>query len=559
MTYQYSDDGRDSRRDDVILDPPPYVLTRHGAAVLDPAVALRLPGQDNVRATVYARSRLLIRAELCTEETLAAVSEAAERIGTTARVDLDHRAEMHDAAGRAGVDDVAERVLALRILLEPPADRSYVPADAWSVLQTFRELLGPGHPAATALTLDHLLTASALSSRPPWGDPSLTTGYPPPPGPSYPTSAGSGFAGSGFAGSGFAGAGFAGAGFAGASEYGSPGVGPRMPVNWFGRPPVRALDYELSSRRPVVVLLDSGVGVHPWLPADVVQRYSALGQLSASMDEDDRNAAELIDPLEGSGSSDAGHGTFIAGLIRQTCPDANLLSVRVMHGDGAVSESDLTDALTLLLFRQHEAIRQGRPDRLVDVITLACGYYPELPDDPQWDSALTTTLRELGSLGVTVVTSAGNDASNRPLYPAMLAPGGASRTEPDAVPLVCVGALNPDGNTVALFSNTGSWVSAHRPGAACVSTMPVTFDASLLPMATVLESSEAIRATIDPDNFAGGFATWSGTSFAAAVLAGEVAQSLLETGGLDATVDPAAAVAIAWRAVEDQTGLARPY
>jgi hypothetical protein len=150
VTYQYLDDGRGGRRDDVILDPPPYVLTRHGAAVLDPAVALRLPGQGEVRSTVYARSKLLIRAELLTDETFAAISEAAERMGTTARVDGEHRAAIGNAAARAGVDDVTDRVLALRILLEPPADRSYVPADAWSVLQTFRELVGAGHPAAAA-------------------------------------------------------------------------------------------------------------------------------------------------------------------------------------------------------------------------------------------------------------------------------------------------------------------------------------------------------------------------------------------------------------------------
>ena len=38
----------------------------------------------------------------------------------------------------------------------------------------------------------------------------------------------------------------------------------------------------------------------------------------------------------------------------------------------------------------------------------------------------------------------------------------------------------------------------------------------------------AVRSTVDPDDFTGGFAAWSGTSFAAAVLAGELAQSLIE-------------------------------
>ena len=40
------------------------------------------------------------------------------------------------------------------------------------------------------------------------------------------------------------------------------------------------------------------------------------------------------DPYEGVLDPDAGHGTFIAGLIRQNCPDADILAVRVMGGDG---------------------------------------------------------------------------------------------------------------------------------------------------------------------------------------------------------------------------------
>ena len=40
-----------------------------------------------------------------------------------------------------------------------------------------------------------------------------------------------------------------------------------------------------------------------------------------------------------------GHGSFIAGLIRQVVPDATVLSIRIMHGDGIVYEGDLLYAL----------------------------------------------------------------------------------------------------------------------------------------------------------------------------------------------------------------------
>ena len=38
-----------------------------------------------------------------------------------------------------------------------------------------------------------------------------------------------------------------------------------------------------------------------------------------------------------------------------------------------------------------------------------------------------------------------------------------------------------------------------------------------------------VRAALDPDDFTAGFAVWSGTSFAAPVLAGQLADRLLDT------------------------------
>ena len=66
------------------------------------------------------------------------------------------------------------------------------------------------------------------------------------------------------------------------------------------------------------------------------------------------------------------------------------------------------------------------------------------------------------------------------------------------------------------------------------------------------------RASIDPDDFRGGFAVWSGTSFAAPVIAGLVAQQVGEQLAAGATDDDAAgAVDRSWTAVEACTGLAR--
>ena len=104
----------------------------------------------------------------------------------------------------------------------------------------------------------------------------------------------------------------------------------------------------------------------------------------------------------------------------------------------------------------------------IDVLSLSMGYYHETPEDLLFDPTMYDILRLMGECGVAVVCSAGNDATARPMFPAAFAPwadgkGGVPATK-DVVPVVSVGALNPNG-TDALFSNAGPWVRAYAPGA----------------------------------------------------------------------------------------------
>ena len=121
------------------------------------------------------------------------------------------------------------------------------------------------------------------------------------------------------------------------------------------------------------------------------------------------------------------------------------------------------------------------------------------------------------------------------------------------VPIVSVGALNPNRRTDALFSNAGPWVRCHVPGAAVVSTMPA-FEGGTLPGARMVAFGRT-RETIDPDDFRGGFAVWSGTSFAAPLMAGVLAQGLLERLGerSEGTESTSAAVRRSWDVVESLT------
>jgi subtilisin family serine protease len=66
---------------------------------------------------------------------------------------------------------------------------------------------------------------------------------------------------------------------------------------------------------------------------------------------------------------------------------------------------------------------------------------------------------------------------------------------------------------------------------------------------------------MDPDDFTrrsdGGFGTWSGTSFAAPIVAGQIAQALLDSGTLDAS-EANARLDRGWAAVTECVGIERP-
>jgi subtilisin family serine protease len=226
----------------------------------------------------------------------------------------------------------------------------------------------------------------------------------------------------------------------------------------------------------------------------------------------------ILDPL-------AGHGTFIAGLVRQHCANAQLVIVPVMYGDGAADEKDLIDALQGLLiwhWLRADGREEGDP---LDVVSLSLGYYHETPGAVEDEAGLFAALRALQREGVAIVAAAGNGATTLPFWPAAL----AERDLDDCVPLTSVGALNPNDGTVAAFSNTGSWVRTYRCGVSVVSTMPVNFDGSLRG-GLYVEAHDGVpaRGTPDPDDYSTGFGVWSGSSFASPACAGHVA-GLLST------------------------------
>ena len=130
-----------------------------------------------------------------------------------------------------------------------------------------------------------------------------------------------------------------------------------------------------------------------------------------------------------------------------------------------------------------------------------------------------------------MVAGVGNEGTDAPFVPAALAAAPPQRiTRASVPPLASVGATNPDGTTVALFSNKLPVVSAVRSGVSVVSTLPLT---NGLGQPSAQDSSDGtVRCTVDPDDYTGGFGVWSGTSFATPVFAAELAAAVIDEGGL---------------------------
>lgn len=456
--------------------------------VLDPQRDVRLAGQT-VRPTAYVPDTVLVRAT------------DADAFGA-----LDGIADALDwEPQREPEPDQRPWRSVKRITLSPEPGVASEAPDAWELLQNIR-LREP--KLAARASLNHILTLSPFTESSPFTHSSPFTE-------SSPFTHSSPVAG-----------------------YATPGRGGRQPVAYVGQPPRRRA--RLTRRRPVVALLDSGCGQHPWLDAVVTSNLSIDGlPIGLDVARGPEFLPDTVGPLDGGLDAYAGHGTFSAGLVHQAAPDADIYSWRILPAEGALVEADLIDALDDLA----ELVRRGRegaPGGLViDVLSLSVGYYHELPDDPLFDSPLWGSLSRLLALGVVVVCAAGNDATARPRFPAAFGPwdGDGCPIDWDGpwAPLVSVGALNPNGRCDALFSNVGPWVRAHAPGAAVLSTMPVTFQGGLQAEA----ASQAFgrpRASIDPDDFTAGFGLWSGTSFAAPLMAGRLAAAMLD--GRSLPTDP---------------------
>ncbi|PSL53174.1 subtilase family protein [Saccharothrix carnea] len=260
----------------------------------------------------------------------------------------------------------------------------------------------------------------------------------------------------------------------GGNMHGNPGQPPRV-----GSPLADPDQSTTHLGKDVVVgIVDTGISRtagtdHPlWLGTAFTPKTD---EVDAAYRESDLFA------LEG------GHGTFVAGVVRQAAPGVRFDPEKALDPNGLGTEEDFVRALSSF-------------DEKVRIINISMGCFT------QDDTASEPLRRALAALpdDVVVVASAGNQGTTRPSWPAALY----------GVVAVSAVAEERDGSRApACYANHGHWVDACAVGNRTSTFLKGRWELPGLPV-DVYDR----------------FAYWLGTSFAAPHVAGRIAATMTERG-----------------------------
>jgi thermitase len=223
----------------------------------------------------------------------------------------------------------------------------------------------------------------------------------------------------------------------------------------------------------VIAVLDTGVDLtHPDLVGNLWENSSP-----DPIDED-LHGFDFVDD-DGDPDDYNFHGTHVAGTaaaiadnsegIAGVAPEAEIMAVRVLDGDGSGSTADVAAGI------------EYAADHGADVVNMSLGAPAGFGD-----KAMADAIEAAGTENdVVVVAAAGNDGVDV----------GAEPESPCVLPqsnLICVAALNQKSGTLASFSNYGAQsVDLAAPGTAILSTKP------------------AYGAALFSDDFSSGLGAWT--------------------------------------------------
>ena len=255
-------------------------------------------------------------------------------------------------------------------------------------------------------------------------------------------------------------------------------------------PPEFARTVQVQQQDVRVAVIDTGITAEPrgdgWLAGLVRADDDPLGGNADPLD--------AIPTVDGFLDFAAGHGSFVAGVVQQVAPFAQLSIWRALDSDGVGRELDVACAIV-------QAAEDG-----AGVINLSLGA-ETLDDQPLLAVEVALEILRERHPDTLVVAAAGNTGSTRPCFPA------AQR------PVVAVGALT-DAMTPASWATRGFWVDFSTVGQGVFSTYVRGQESAQL--------DPEPEAWTEPDPWA----VWSGSSFAAPQIAGAVARLCAQTAGL---------------------------
>ena len=220
-----------------------------------------------------------------------------------------------------------------------------------------------------------------------------------------------------------------------------------------------------GSSSVVIAMVDSGVNpTHPDLAARLVSGYSFLTSSTNTADVQGHGTATA-----GTAAAASNHGVGVAGVSWQN----PIMPLVVLDSTDYATYSNIASAITYAA------------DHGARVINISIG-----GSTPS--STLQSAVNYAWNKGSVVFASAMNSAGSAPYYPAAC----------DNV--VAVSATEPN-DTLAAFSNYGSWIDLSAPGDSILTT----------------------------DN-SGGYSTWAGTSFSSPIAAATAALALTINPSLSA-------------------------